>query len=148
MQLAAARCRLEESLGPIIKASSLYQTAAWGMKDQPDFLNQVLEFESDQNSEKLMHSLLGIEAEMGRIRSEKNAPRNIDIDILAYGNLFTKTETVQIPHPRIELRRFVLIPLKSINPNWIHPITMKTIDQLLAECPDDLPVHIFIPSES
>jgi 2-amino-4-hydroxy-6-hydroxymethyldihydropteridine diphosphokinase len=148
IQLSDARQRLEMVVGPILNASLIYQTAAWGMTDQPDFLNQVLKFESDQHPEKLMHSLLGIEAEMGRIRSEKNAPRNIDIDILAYGNLFTKTETVQIPHPRIELRRFVLIPLKSINPNWIHPITMKTIDQLLAECPDDLPVHIFIPSES
>jgi len=135
-------------VGPILNASLIYQTAAWGMTDQPDFLNQVLKFESDQHPEKLMHSLLGIEAEMGRIRSEKNAPRKIDIDILAYGNQIIQTETVQIPHPRIELRRFVLIPLKSIDPDWIHPTSKKTIDQLLIECMDDLPVHIFQPIDS
>lgn len=136
------------SVGPILKASLIYQTAAWGMMEQPDFLNQVLKFESDQHPEKLMHSLLGIEAEMGRIRSEKNAPRNIDIDIIAYGNQILQTETVQIPHPRMELRKFVLIPLKSIDPDWVHPISKKNIDQLMIECTDDLPVHIFQTAES
>lgn len=142
LQLADARSRLQSHLGPILKQSSLYRTAAWGMTDQPDFLNQVLKFESDMEAENLMALFLSIESDMGRIRTEKNAPRKIDIDILSYGNLHIQQADLEIPHPRLAMRRFVLIPLQELEPTWRHPVTGYSIAQLLDDCPDTLSVHL------
>jgi 2-amino-4-hydroxy-6-hydroxymethyldihydropteridine diphosphokinase len=144
LQLADACRRLQSHLGIILKQSSLYRTAAWGMTDQPDFLNQVLKFESDMDAENLMSLFLSIESDMGRIRTEKNAPRKIDIDILSYGNLQIQKPALEIPHPRLAIRRFVLIPLQELEPNWQHPVTGEYIDQLLDACPDTLSVHLQI----
>lgn len=142
LQLADACHRLQLHLGVIRKQSSLYRTAAWGMTEQPDFLNQVLKFETDLEAESLMALFLSIESDMGRIRTEKNAPRKIDIDILSYGNLHIQQADLEIPHPRLAMRRFVLIPLQEMEPDWQHPVTGDSIAQLLDACPDKLSVHI------
>lgn len=142
-QLETARELIRQELGEIIQASSLYQTAAWGKTDQPDFLNQVLELETKLAPQALLNQMLAIEQQMGRQRLEYMGPRVIDIDLLAYGSRILEEPGLQVPHPRIALRRFVLIPLAEIATGWIHPITGHTVEQLLELCPDQLDVNKF-----
>jgi len=136
--LQEARVQIEKKAGKILKASDLYETAAWGIETQPSFMNQVLVIETPLSPETLMATLLVIEAEMGRIRGEKMGPRTIDIDILFYDELVYDSVNLTIPHPLIHLRRFVLLPLSEINPLKNHPGLKKNIAELLTECKDPL----------
>lgn len=139
-QLKTARKLIQEKLGPILAESGIYKTAAWGLEDQPDFLNQVLKIETALEAEELLARILSIEAEMGRVRSIPNAPRKIDIDILFYDDIRLNKNHLAIPHPFIEKRRFVLVPLAEIAPDLIHPASGKNITELLTICPDKLNV--------
>jgi 2-amino-4-hydroxy-6-hydroxymethyldihydropteridine diphosphokinase len=138
--LAVAREWIEADCGKIINASSLYETAAWGNTEQPAFLNQALEIQTSLNARQLIRHILKVEKKMGRIRKEKYGPRIIDIDILLFNDEILKTSFLQIPHPEMQNRRFVLMPLAEIAPAMIHPLLKKTILQLLGECPDKLEV--------
>jgi len=135
-----AYAEIEKKIGPITKKSSIYQTAAWGPIPQPDFLNQVLCLSTEILAEQMMVILLDIEKSMGRIREERWGPRVIDLDILFYEDEIHSTELLQLPHPEIENRRFVLIPLVEIAADKIHPISKKTIADILAETKDDTEV--------
>lgn len=139
--LAAASAMIHLRSGSVLKHSSLYETAAWGLEDQPDFLNQVLLVVTALEPRKLLAELLQIEQELGRIRQQKNGPRTIDLDILLYNDEVIHEPGLQIPHPRMAYRRFVLAPLAEIAGKLIHPVSLKSIDQMLAECPDPLPVN-------
>ncbi|MBO9620421.1 MAG: 2-amino-4-hydroxy-6-hydroxymethyldihydropteridine diphosphokinase, partial [Niabella sp.] len=130
------RRHLEKEAGVIIKRSAIYETAAWGLTDQPDFYNQALEIATDLSPEQLMAVILNIETAMGRIREERYGPRTIDIDILLYGNFICDTPSVTIPHPRMTERRFVLTPLDEIAPDLVHPQLNKTIHELLGVTTD------------
>ncbi|MBU6158208.1 MAG: 2-amino-4-hydroxy-6-hydroxymethyldihydropteridine diphosphokinase [Bacteroidetes bacterium] len=125
----------------ILKASSIYETAPWGLTEQPPFLNQVLQIETLLEPSALMDALLSIEQQMGRIRGEKMGPRIIDLDILLYDDLVIQTASLQIPHPLMSTRRFVLEPLCEINPDLLHPVHKQTIATLLNNCSDTLPVR-------
>lgn len=138
--LQRAASSLEKAAGTVVRRSSVYQTAAWGLADQPDFLNQVLVLETTLAAEKLLSACLSIEAKMGRIRTVKNAPRIIDIDILFFNKEISNDPRLTLPHPRIAQRRFVLTPLNELSPNFRHPVLHKTIHQLLTICRDELPV--------
>ena len=140
-QLSTARNLIVAEIGEIINTSSLYATAAWGNTNQPDFLNQVIVVNSDFSAEKLMETILEIEANMGRIRTQKNAPREIDIDILFYNNDIINLPELIVPHPLLQERKFVLIPLSEIAPNYKHPILLKTTQELLEICTDSLDVQ-------
>ena len=140
LHMQQARANIELICGQVILISSLYETAPWGKTDQPDFLNQVLLIQTLLDPARLLHSVLSIEKTGGRIRSEKNAPRTIDIDILFFNHQVLHEPGLTIPHPRIAERRFVLEPLHEISPNYIHPVLGKTISQLLLECTDELAV--------
>ena len=129
-----------KQIGLIGRESALYQTAAWGNSKQPDFLNQVVIIETTLTPMEAMITILDIEKKMGRIRTVKNAPRIIDIDILFYNKMIIDEEDLQVPHPQISTRRFVLVPLKELSPLFIHPVLQKTIHQLLRVCPDKLAV--------
>jgi len=129
-----------EGLGEIILISSVYETAAWGLEDQADFLNQAVLLKTIHNPFELMQKLLEIEEKMGRKRIQKWGARNIDLDILYFDEEIINTEKLQIPHPQLHLRRFTLLPLCGICPNLEHPILQKTNEELLAICPDALPV--------
>lgn len=138
--LQEAKKLIEKKIGTIEKVSSLYETAAWGMEDQPDFLNQALQVATSLAPLNLLDELLAVEREMGRIRNEKFGPRTVDIDILLYGDRTIDHHDLIIPHPRMAQRRFVLEPLAEIAANVKHPINHYTIAEMLQNCHDKLPV--------
>ena len=131
---------VEERCGYIIARSHIYETAAWGVLDQPSFYNQAFAVQTHLSPEVLMQTLLDIEAIIGRQRLQKMGPRIIDLDILMIDELIFNTPLLTVPHPHLPERRFALTPLAEIAPNLIHPVLHKTITQLLEECGDVLPV--------
>jgi 2-amino-4-hydroxy-6-hydroxymethyldihydropteridine diphosphokinase len=130
--LAAAAERLA-TLGRIAARSSLYSTAPVGLADQPRFLNAVVALESDLAPFELLGALLTIERDLGRDRSNaaRNGPRTLDLDILFYGDLVLSEACLEIPHPRLAEREFVLVPLNEIAPQFHDPRTGATVSQLL-----------------
>ena len=139
-QLSKAISLIKKKIGRISRQSGLYQTAAWGKPDQPDFLNQVIIVETKLTATDTMQTNLDIEKKMGRVRAKKNDPRIIDIDILFFNKEITGGPALTLPHPEIQNRRFVLIPLNELSANFIHPVCNKTIHHLLRICPDKLAV--------
>lgn len=141
--LAEARRLLQLRCGNIIRSSSLYETAPWGPADQPDYLNQALVLETSLSSDLLLRELQKIENEKGRERNIHWGPRTLDIDILFFNRDIINQPNLSIPHPRISERRFVLLPLAEIIPDYIHPESGKSIKELLDECPDAGEVRLF-----
>ena len=138
--LSLARYLLKEHGIFVINSSSIYETAPWGKSDQPAFLNQALEADTNLNARQLIRRILKVEKIMGRIREEKYGPRLIDIDILLFNNEKHDYQFLKLPHPEMQNRRFALLPLSEIAPGIIHPVLNKTISKLLNECTDELPV--------
>jgi 2-amino-4-hydroxy-6-hydroxymethyldihydropteridine diphosphokinase len=132
------------SFSAILQQSNIYQTAAWGNTDQADFLNQAIEIQTQQTAENLMHALLAIESQMGRVRLQKWEPRIIDLDIIFYESAIHSTDFIQIPHPEMQNRAFVLKPLLDLIPHFEHPILKQSISQLWEKCPDQLEVSLFV----
>lgn len=138
--LATAADKIGQGVGAILQRSSLYQTEAWGMAGQPDFLNQVLLVATPLGPQGLLQAVLQVENEMGRQRQEKYGPRVIDIDLLFYNQLIIDQPNLKVPHPHLHERRFTLIPLAEIAPGYRHPVLQQTIARLWAQCPDPLDV--------
>lgn len=136
--LSLAADRIAGQAGPIIARSAIYRTAPWGKSDQPDFYNQALEITSSMTPRALLKTLLEIECEMGRVRLERWGPRIIDIDILLFGDLILNEPDLVVPHPGLPFRRFALLPLADLAPDFIHPALKKSVRQLLDESPDTL----------
>lgn len=143
MQLTKAVKYIEKKIGQVTRLSGLYATAAWGNTSQPDFLNRVIVVETGLTALQAMEAILHIEKKMGRTRTVKNAPRIIDIDILFFNREIIEDRHLSVPHPQIQNRRFVLVPLNELSPNLQHPVLKKTVHRLLAECPDKLNVKKF-----
>jgi 2-amino-4-hydroxy-6-hydroxymethyldihydropteridine diphosphokinase len=141
--LAAARAAIDTAAGAIVQASAIFETAAWGVEDQPTFLNQALAIHTGLTPEDLLQCLLAIEARLGRERRERFGPRHIDIDILLYDNAVIDLPQLKIPHPHLHERRFALACLNDIAPSLLHPVLGRSIADLLAACADPLPVHNF-----
>lgn len=133
---------IELNLGHIVRQSSVYETKPWGNSNQPDFFNQVILIHSNKTPEECLLILFSIEKQMGRIREEKWGARIIDLDLLYVNGFIMKTETLSLPHPGITERKFVLIPLVEIAPDFVHPELQKNQRQLLNECPDFLEVKL------
>ena len=130
--LAAAASRLE-FLGHIVARSSLYSTTPVGFADQPHFINAVIAIETELAPHTLLNKLLAVEREFGRDRTASfpNGPRTLDLDILLYDNLKFRDTDLEIPHPRLSARAFVLVPLAQIAPLAIDPTSGRTVGQLL-----------------
>jgi 2-amino-4-hydroxy-6-hydroxymethyldihydropteridine diphosphokinase len=129
------------SAGELFACSSVYETEPWGMRDQDAYLNQAIGMYTTLEPRALMTKMLEIESLLGRQRREKNGPRNIDIDILLFNDLIAPEGEPIIPHPRLHMRRFVLVPLAEIAGELKHPVYNKSIFKLLDECEDPLDVQ-------
>ena len=135
--LAEAVKEIGKSAGIIKRSSAIYETEPWGVENQPNYYNQVVEILTDHDAESLMNILLNIEKNMGRSRTGKYDARNIDIDILFFNDEIISSNTLTIPHPRLHERRFVLMPMNEIAPEFVHPTLNRSISQLLKETADN-----------
>jgi 2-amino-4-hydroxy-6-hydroxymethyldihydropteridine diphosphokinase len=142
--LQEAEKSIAQSCGTLLKASPIYETAAWGVEDQASFLNKALLLATELPAHQLLQTLLSIEESLGRKREKKFGPRIIDIDILLFNNDIISTPELVVPHPQLQHRRFALQCLVAIAAQEVHPLLHKTIQQLLTECTDPLEVHPFL----
>lgn len=138
--LEIATRRIAATIGEIKQSSAIYETEAWGLEEQPAFLNQVLLVSSTLNAQQVLKQILNIEHDMGRARIQKFGPRIIDIDILFFNRDIIHEPGLNVPHPQLHLRRFTLKPLNDLAPEFRHPELGKTISDLLSTCPDPLTV--------
>lgn len=134
LNLISANC------GAIVSQSLIYETAAWGITDQPDFLNMAVRIQTQLPALELLDTVLGIELQLGRERVIKWGPRIIDIDILLFNNEIINEPGLIVPHPFLHKRRFTLAPLADIAAEYIHPVLSIPIVLLLANCDDELEV--------
>lgn len=140
-KIAEAIVMVEQSIGPLHQKSALYESEPWGFEHENNFINQLAIFNSQLSPHEILKIILNIEQKMGRSRNSKHyEARIIDIDILFYDQVIIKTNDLEIPHPRIQERRFVLEPLMEIAADYIHPVLNKTIPDLIDECEDSLMV--------
>jgi 2-amino-4-hydroxy-6-hydroxymethyldihydropteridine diphosphokinase len=114
--------------------SSVYETPPWGYEDQPKFLNQVVKAKTYLDPEPLLKHLKRLEVALGRQASFPNGPRLIDMDILFYDDLILNTSVLVIPHPRLQERGFVLLPLMELSPDLVHPLSKKSVREMVAQC--------------
>lgn len=140
IQLSTAIERLS-GLGTIIGCSSVYVTAAWGKTDQADFYNQAVEIEFELTPSVLMKKIIEIEQVMGRERINKWEPRIIDIDIICIDELIIEGDLLNVPHPHMQNRMFVLQPFAELNDTWQHPILKMNVIELIQNCDDKLKVR-------
>jgi len=138
--LRQARFGIAERVGVILQASGLYQTEPWGIRDQPDFLNQALLVTTGLSPFAVLDAVKKIEKTLGRMEVLRWGERIIDIDILFYEDLVLESPALTIPHPRLHERNFALAPLAEIAPDFRHPVFEKTVAVLLEECGDGLEV--------
>ena len=147
--LAAAAERLA-AFGPIAARSSLYSTAPVGYANQPRFANAVVALETHLSPQQLLDGLLSIELDFGRdrIASPPNGPRTLDLDILFYGDMVLSESGLEIPHPRLAARAFVLVPLHEIAPNLRDPRSGKTVAEMLQALTDHAEQDAVVKIES
>lgn len=133
-------------VGRITAFSGIYETEPWGFESENNFLNMVIQVYTDLKPDDLMKKILTIEGKLGRIRDKNHyISRTIDIDILLYSNRVIDKDGLRIPHPLMQDRKFVLVPLCEIAPKMIHPVLSKTFCGLLSECRDDRDVKKIHP---
>lgn len=124
------------ALGRLRAVSPLFETEPVGLREQPRFLNAVALVETELAARELLDRLLEIEARHGRARREKDGPRTLDLDLLSYGGQVIREPGLEVPHPRLQERRFVLAPMAAVAAAWRHPLLGKTVAELLAELGD------------
>ncbi len=134
--LEAAKAELSRRDVSVIQSSNIWVTAPVPASDQPFYRNAVISVSTSLPPKPLLHLLKSLEAEFGRAAAERNAPRVLDLDLLAYGDQVIREGDLEIPHPRMHLRGFVLGPLREIAPDWSHPVLQKTAEKLFFDLPE------------
>lgn len=145
LHLKEAIKRINSSFIQIEKTSRIYETPPWGFEAEQHFLNMCITIKTHLSPIELLQLLQKIEIDLGRKQKTHvgYASRNIDIDILTYGQLEINSKELQIPHPRMEDRNFVLLPLQEIAPDFSHPKTAKKINLMIADCTDKSSVKVY-----
>lgn len=143
--LLLAKYFIQLKAGNVLKNSAIYKTEAWGNTKLSAYLNQAILLETDKSPFRLLKVLEKIEKTLGRTNKSLNAARTIDIDILFYDNIVLESKNLIIPHPRLQLRNFTLLPLAELNKSYTHPVLHKSIEELCQVCEDTLKVSIFKP---
>ena len=133
--LAAALAALDQHGVKVLGVSSYYVTPAWPDPSDPPFVNAVARIETERTPDALMNLLHETETAFGRVRSQKNAPRTLDLDLLDYDGRI-QAGPPSLPHPRLADRAFVLVPLGDVAPRWRHPVTRQSVQELLAALPE------------
>ncbi|MFN0214806.1 MAG: 2-amino-4-hydroxy-6-hydroxymethyldihydropteridine diphosphokinase [Saprospiraceae bacterium] len=134
--LHAAIALIEKNIGKVAKKSHVYETQPWGEPNQEPFYNQVLMINTTLDPREILDKISRLERELGREKKEKWGPRIIDIDILFYGKRVIRDKGLEIPHPDLHKRAFVLVPMMEIAPEFEHPVLEKQIDELYMDCED------------
>lgn len=144
-EIFAQACLLiNNRCGRIVAVSSAYESEPWGFEAEEWFLNRLIVVETDLEPEEMLRQLLEIEKELGRVRhpeAEGYTSRTADLDILYFGNRITVSDNLIVPHPRLHQRRFALVPLCELVPDFVHPVFHLTQAELLERCPDDSTVN-------
>jgi 2-amino-4-hydroxy-6-hydroxymethyldihydropteridine diphosphokinase len=135
--LTLSKTAISNTIGSIQLSSTIYETEPWGVDNQESYLNQVISVQTEITPIELLNKIQLIERNLGRIRTVHYGPRTIDIDILYYGERIIDIEILKIPHPHIQKRRFILVPLSEILPQMHHPLLNKTNQELLDIVKDD-----------
>lgn len=132
---------LNDKVGGVLSVSSLYETAAWGKTDQPAFLNQAVALQTRLSALEVLDLALNIEQELGRVRKDKWGERLIDIDLILFGNqVINIPDKLQVPHPHMQHRKFVMEPLAEIAPDVLHPVLGETMLSICQNISDPLEV--------
>ncbi|MCH7400695.1 2-amino-4-hydroxy-6-hydroxymethyldihydropteridine diphosphokinase [Belliella kenyensis] len=139
--IADAKRKILKEIGEVKKQSSLYETAAWGEKSTMDFINQALLIYTTLSAQEVLHVALSIEKSLGRERVEKWGDRTMDIDVIFYGDSIIDEPDLIIPHPFMKERKFVLVPIVEILPDWIHPVLKMSMKEMLSACEDQCDVR-------
>lgn len=129
--LTLSKSLIYNKIGQILLSSNIYETEPWGVENQDSYLNQVISVKTDRTPNELLKDIHSIEKELGRIRNVHYGARTIDIDILYYGERIINAKRLKIPHPHIQKRRFILVPLSEVSPEMLHPLLKKTNQELL-----------------
>jgi 2-amino-4-hydroxy-6-hydroxymethyldihydropteridine diphosphokinase len=143
LNLEKSIAQIKLSIGDVFAISSIYETEPWGNTNQPGFLNQAVGVSTKLSPQELIKELLSIEQDLGRVRLEKWGQRLIDIDIIFYGDKIVDEQDLKLPHPLMQDRKFVLVPLNEIAGEIIHPLFKQKISSILANLSDDLLVSKF-----
>ena len=139
--LEQAIALLSAQVGEVISVSALYETAAWGKTDQPAFLNQAVALRTNLTALEVLTKALAIEQELGRVRKDKWGERLIDIDLILFGDeIIDIPDKLQVPHPHMQNRRFVMEPLAEIAPDVVHPVLGQTMLRISENINDPLAV--------
>ncbi len=129
----------------VVRASAAYESEPWGFEAEEWFLNRIIVVETDKGPEEVLQQLLDIERELGRVRHPEiqgYTSRTVDLDLLYFGQRVINTDTLTVPHPRLHLRRFALVPMCEVAPEWVHPVFGLTQQELLLQCPDECIVRM------
>jgi 2-amino-4-hydroxy-6-hydroxymethyldihydropteridine diphosphokinase len=137
---------LQQELGAFSVSSEIYESEPWGFDAKVSFFNRVVVFETGKKPEEVLDVCLDVELNLGRERKESEGylSRTVDVDVLYFGEQVVNTERLVIPHPRLHLRRFTLLPMVEVQSELVHPVLMKTQKELLEICPDDSEVKLLI----